>query len=207
MRRLCPNGTFSCVRKFRRNVIGINATFQWLLMWCFASLICCLSVDYGRNILSVQAQFWIWNTSEFVCYEGLHFVLPFLLSLPSQGREHSAKIEFYVGKPSFEPVRLKIIKDFHSTSIGKGKGKGKGEGKNKSKPSESMVGEEHIIHVSEYQCITGRSVSGNKLCQPKMKGLDPPSSHCQPMSVFPQSPLPPLSAMSGFAQPPLPLPR
>ena len=155
MKRLCPNGRVSCVGKFRRNVIDISATFRWLLMWCFASLICCLSVDYGRNILSVQAQFWIWNTSEFVCFEGLHFVLPFLLNFPSQGRETSAIVEFYVRKPSFELIRLKITEESLSKSTGKGKGKGKGKNKVKDSgnisPQERTADEAQIIHVREYQ--------------------------------------------------------
>ena len=167
MRRLCPNGRLSCVGKFKRNVIDIKETFLWLIMWCFASFICCLSVDYGRNILSVQAQFWIWNTSEFVCYEGLHFILPFLLNSPSQGRENAAIVEFYVRKPSFEPVRLKISGQCYSTVIGKDKFKGKVKHKNRVKsthhipPSDGKVGESHIIYVSQYQCIPGGSEIGN----------------------------------------------
>ena len=161
MRRLCPNGRFSCVGKFKRNVIDIKETFLWLVMWCFASFICCLSVDYGRNVLSVQAQFWIWNTSEFLCYEGLHFFLPFLLSLPCQGRQPAAKSEFYVRKPSFEPDRLKLSDKCYSTGIGKDKGKGKNKNKvkyiNHGFPSDRKLGESHIIYVSQCQCIPGGS--------------------------------------------------
>ena len=129
MRRLCPNGRMSCVGNFRRNLIDINMTFGWLLWWCFSSLICCISVDYGTNILSVQTQFYIWNTTEFVCYEGFHIALPFLLCLPSQGVERSNNAEFYVREPDYQPRRLKMPDSFYSTvkiSV-KYKGKGKQE--------------------------------------------------------------------------------
>ena len=157
MKKFCPNNRVSCIGKFRRNVIDIKDTFLWLLMWCLASFICCLSVDYGRNVLSVEAQFWIWNMTEFVCYEGLHFVLPFLLNLPTQGREQSAQVEFYVRKPSFEPARHKITKNTDSIGYGKGKRKNKVGKFQYILPSETRIVGSQTYHVCQFQSTPGRS--------------------------------------------------
>ena len=114
---LCPNGRMSSIGVYRRNVINLNATFWWLISWCCAFLFCCISVDYGHNILSVRTQFWIWNISEFIGHEGLHLVLPFLLDFPSQGSPKSNNINFYLRKQPLEPRRPNIIQ--HSISDGR----------------------------------------------------------------------------------------
>ena len=103
--RLCPNGRMSCMGKFRRNVIDLNQTY-WGIVWhVVAGLMCCVSVDYGQGFLSVKTQFWIWNLSEFISYEGAHFILPFLLKIPDQGVCQSSEADFYVRKPVLVPRR------------------------------------------------------------------------------------------------------
>ena len=72
---------------------------------------CCISIDYGDGYLSAKTQFWIWNLSGFIGYEGLHLFLPFLLEVPSQGKVLPSNQEFYVRKPVLEPRIPKIHAD------------------------------------------------------------------------------------------------
>ena len=105
---LCPNKRMSCLGKFRRNVISLTQTYWWLLWWCVAMTACCLSVDYGQPYLSVRAQFWIWNISGIIGYEGVHFILPFFLDMPVEIERRSSRVKFYVREPVLEPRTLHI---------------------------------------------------------------------------------------------------
>ena len=105
---LCPNGRMSCLGKFKRNVINLNQTFWWFMWWCFFMTFCCISIDYGDGYLSAKTQFWIWNISGFIGYEGMHLFIPFLLDVPSQGEILTENPEFYVRKPVLEPRLLTI---------------------------------------------------------------------------------------------------
>ena len=100
---LCPNGRMSCVGYFKRNVISLNQCFWWFLWWLFFMTFCCISVDYGDGYLSAKTQFWIWNLSGFIGYEGLHLFLPLLLDVPGQGKDNRSNQGFYVRKPMLEP--------------------------------------------------------------------------------------------------------
>ena len=115
---LCPYGRMACLGKFRRNVINLNQTFWWSLWWCFASTLCCISVDYGQGYISAKTQFWIWNISGFIGYEGPLLLLPFFLDVPGQSKVLSLNTEFYVRKPTLEPripdASLKKIKSNQS---------------------------------------------------------------------------------------------
>ena len=88
---------------FKRNMVSLNQTFWWFMWWCFSSTLCCISIDYGKDYFSDKTQFWIWNLSGFVGYEGLHLCLPFLLDVPSHGTVSTTHAEFYVRKPVLEP--------------------------------------------------------------------------------------------------------
>ena len=105
---LCPNGRMSCIGNFKRNAINLNQTFWWSLWWCFASTLCCISVDYGHGYLSSKSQFWIWNMSGFILYEGTLLFLPFFLDVPNLGTVLTPNLEFYVRKPILEP-RIRYI--------------------------------------------------------------------------------------------------
>ena len=116
---LCPNGRMSCVGNFKRNVINLNQTFLGFVWWCFAMTFCCISIDYGDGYLSAKTQFWIWNLSGFLGYEGMQLFLPFLLDVPSQGSVPSTNPEFYVRKPNLEPRIPKYSIDNVNTNISK----------------------------------------------------------------------------------------
>ena len=118
---LCPYGKMACLGNFKRNVINLNQTFWWSLWWCLASTLCCISVDYGQGYISAKTQFWIWNISGFVLYEGTLLFLPFFLDVPGQSKVLSPYTEFYVRKPSLEPripnASLEKIRTNESSSI------------------------------------------------------------------------------------------
>ena len=86
----------------------MSQTYWWLIFCCFAMSFCCLSVDYGQQFLSPEAQFWIWNIFESITYEGIHFILPYFLDIPGQGSCDSDDLDFYVRKPALEPRRPKM---------------------------------------------------------------------------------------------------
>ena len=69
----------------------------------------CLSVDYGQPYLSVRAQFWIWNISGIIGYEGVHFILPFFLDVPIEIERRSSSVKFYVQEPVLEPRTHHIL--------------------------------------------------------------------------------------------------
>ena len=107
---VCPNGRMSCFGKFRRNVVNLDQTYWWLMWWCLAITFWGTSIsDYGQDFLSVKAQFWIWNITEFLSIEGLHIVLPLLLNIPSQGTELLSNREFYVRQPELKPRRPEVL--------------------------------------------------------------------------------------------------
>ena len=109
VRGVCPNGRMSCFGKFRRNVLNLDQTYWWLIWWCLAMTFWGTSIsDYGQGFLSVKAQFWIWNITEFLSIEGLHLVLPLLLDVPSQGTELVTGGQFYVRRPELEPRRPQL---------------------------------------------------------------------------------------------------
>ena len=69
-------------------------------------------------------------------------------------------------------------------------------------PACSLNTELHISHCTAH-FIHNWVVRGSS----QIMSARPPSSLCQPLSAFPQPPLPTLSAMLAFAQPPLPFLR
>ena len=114
---LCPNGRMSCMGNFKRNVISLNQTFWWFMWWCFAITFCCISVDYGDGYLSAKTQFWIWNLSGFIGYEGMQLCLPFLVDVQSQGKVSTANPEFYVRQPILEPRVHSIYSDIGNLNV------------------------------------------------------------------------------------------
>ena len=114
---LCPNARMSCLGNFKRNVINLNQTFWWFIWWCFAMTFCCISVDYGDGYLSAKTQFWIWNLSGFIGYEGMHLFLPFLLDIQSQGTVSTPNPKFYVRKPVLEPRIHNIPTDIVNLNV------------------------------------------------------------------------------------------
>ena len=114
---LCPNGRMSCLGNFRRNVINLDQTFLWFLWWCLAGTFCCFSLDYGDGYFSVKTQFWIWNFSSFISYEGLNLVIPFFLCVPSQGKKVTPSTEFYVRNPILEPRIPRCFSEKVNTTV------------------------------------------------------------------------------------------
>ena len=82
----CPRNTLSCIGKFKRNVLSFKQTTVWVLFLCFSglsSLLVFLLASFILESLSTEQMFWIWNIRSFLCFEGLHFVLPLFLKIPS----------------------------------------------------------------------------------------------------------------------------
>ena len=117
--QLCPNKRMSCLGKYRRNVISLRQTYWWVLWWCVAMTASCLSVDYGQPYLSARAQFWIWNISGIIGYEGVHFILPFFLDVPIEMERRSSSVKFYVQEPVLEPRTLHILTPAKTVNRGK----------------------------------------------------------------------------------------
>ena len=112
MSELCPRKQMSCIGMYKRNVISLQMTICWLIIWDLSSFL-----DYGfQTLLAVLAKqdislstpivFWIWNIKGFVFNEGLHFVLPSFLEIPSNFDRKRKRNAFYARKPgSLEPRR------------------------------------------------------------------------------------------------------
>ena len=114
MSELCPRKQMSCIGVYKRNVIGLQTTINWLISWNILVLL-----EYGfHTLLAVQGDqlsretvFWIWNVKSFLFNEGLHFVLPLLLEVPNSSldRKKIGKDTFYARKTgSLEPRRAEV---------------------------------------------------------------------------------------------------
>ena len=114
MRSHCPLGKMSCIGRYRRNVLTLNQTMAWVVLWCLSGILdICLQVlfIYYKEQWSSETLFWIWNTKGFVANEGLLILIPFALSVPSEGSsETSSSTGFYVHKPSVLEPRRPLIK-------------------------------------------------------------------------------------------------
>ena len=114
MSELCPRKQMSCIGVYKRNVIGLQTTINWLISWNILVLL-----EYGfHTLLAVQGDqlsretvFWIWNVKSFLFNEGLHFVLPLLLEVPNSSldRKKIGMDTFYARKTgSLEPRRAEV---------------------------------------------------------------------------------------------------
>ena len=114
MSGLCPRKQMSCIGVYKRNVISLQTTISWLIIWDISSFL-----EFGlENLMAVQGHslprqvvFWIWNAKGFVFNEGLHFLLPSLLEVPNDSFDERKKTEnaFYARKPgSLEPRREEV---------------------------------------------------------------------------------------------------
>ena len=115
MSELCPRKQMSCIGVYKRNVISLQMTICWLIIWDISSFL-----DFGlQNLMEVQAHslsrevvFWIWNVKGFVFNEGLHFALPSILEVPNSfdKRMKKGKHAFYARTPgSLEPRRDETV--------------------------------------------------------------------------------------------------
>ena len=74
-----------------------------ILWWCSGIADICLQEIFirYREQWSSETLFWIWNVKGFAVNEGLHILIPFALSVPTDARsKNSSSIGFYVHKPS-----------------------------------------------------------------------------------------------------------
>ena len=104
MRNHCPLGKMNCIGRYRRNVLTLKQTTALLLLFCLRGIVdICLQalfVHYKEQ-WSSETLFWMWNTKGFLTIEGLHILIPFALTVPTEGgSQNSSSIEFYVRKPS-----------------------------------------------------------------------------------------------------------
>ena len=110
MRNHCPLGKMSCIGRFRRNVLTLKQTVVLLLVFCLsdiADVFLQTLFSWYQEQWSRETLFWIWNTRGFVTIEGLNILIPFALSVPSEGdSQNSSSTDFYVRKPALlEPRR------------------------------------------------------------------------------------------------------
>ena len=122
LHRLCPKRKFSCIGVYQRNIISFQLTWKWLLIWIFSSI---FDVIF-QGILAEQGgsiSFWIWNIKGIIFNEGLHFILPLMLTIPNE--EQVKPQNFYIRSSSvLEPRREFTFKTSY-TAVGKNKKKRK----------------------------------------------------------------------------------
>ena len=113
MRNHCPLGKMSCIGRFRRNVLTLKQTVVLLLVFCLsdiADVFLQTLFSWYQEQWSRETLFWIWNLRGFVTIEGLNILIPFALSVPSEGgSQNSSSIEFYVRKPSVLVPRRPMV--------------------------------------------------------------------------------------------------
>ena len=104
MRNHCPLGRMSCIGRYRRNVLTLKQTMAWVVLWCLSGIadICLQALFiHHKDQWSRETLFWIWNAKGFLANEGLHILIPFALSVPTDGgSKTSSSTGFYVRKPS-----------------------------------------------------------------------------------------------------------
>ena len=95
----CPLGRMSCIRRYRRNVLSLEQTMAWVLLWCLSGVadICLETIFiHYKEEWSRDTLFWIWNIKGFLANEFLHLLIPLALSIPDQGSENLTNVKFYV---------------------------------------------------------------------------------------------------------------
>ena len=108
---LCPRKQMSCIGVYKRNVISLRTTIQWLMFWNIGVLLefaFCTLLTVRGDYFSPQTLFWIWNAKDFLLNEGSHFALPLLLEVPNNSLERN-KNTFYARNPGIlEPRRAEV---------------------------------------------------------------------------------------------------
>ena len=110
----CPNGRFSCIGSYKRNVIDIKTTSIWFIYLCMSSLVDVgldIVFTYFEDILSPATIFWIWNIKGIFSNDFLNLLLPLTLTtkdIVPYGNSNRRQ-QFYTRKPVILEPRRPVI--------------------------------------------------------------------------------------------------